>query len=196
MAFISRRGEDLHKTYSLPVARHIALLRGVNIGPNKRVDMARLRELLTGLGYGDVRTYVQSGNVVLTSRKSAARLERDLGKELSAEFGADIEVIVRTRDELAEVIERDPLAGVAVEPKRYQVTFLSAEADADAAGKVAAAAAGSEQAIVSGREIYAWHPDGVGRSKLATLLAGRGLGVTATSRNWNTVTKLLALADE
>jgi uncharacterized protein (DUF1697 family) len=177
------------------VARHIALLRGVNLGPNKRVEMPRLRELLTGLGYGEVRTYVQSGNVVLTSRKSPGRLEGDLGKQLSAAFGADIEVLVRTRDELADVIDRNPLAEVAVEPKRHQVTFLSAEVGDEVTRKLAGAKAAAEQVVVSGREIYAWHPDGVGRSKLATLLAGRGLGVTATSRNWNTVTQLLALAD-
>ena len=178
------------------MARHIALLRGVNIGPNKRVDMPRLRELLTGLGYGDVRTYVQSGNIILTSRKSPRRMERDLRQEVATGLGVDTEVIVRTRDELAGVIERDPLGKLATNPKRYQVSFLSGEPGPEVARKLAAVAAPPEQVVISGREIYAWHPDGVGRSKLATLLAGRGLGVTATSRNWNTVTTLLALADE
>src|SRR5205807_8125569 len=147
-SFLSGRGDRLHATYSLPVARHIALLRGVNIGPNKRVDMPRLRELLTGLGYGDVRTYVQSGNIILTSRKSPRRMERDLRKEVATGLGVDTEVIVRTRDELAGVIERDPLGTLATNPKRYQVSFLSGEPGPEVARKLAAVAAPPEQAVI------------------------------------------------
>ena len=104
--------------------RHVALLRGINLGSRNRVAMPELRELLTGLGYGDVRTLVQSGNVVLTSRRSPARLERDLQREIAEGLGVDTPVIVRTRDELAEVVGLDPLGEVADNPKLYQVTFM------------------------------------------------------------------------
>lgn len=158
--------------------------------------MAALRELLSGLGYDDVRTYLQSGNVVLSSRVSADRLERELEQQLAAGFGADVRVLVRTRDELADVVARDPLGKVADNPARYLVSFLSAEPDPDVVRELTTVDVAPEQFVVSGRELYAWHPDGIQRSPLAKLLSERRLGVVATARNWNTVTKLLALADE
>ena len=90
---------------------------------------------------------------------------------------------------------RNPLADVADNPKRYQVTFLDGKLARAVAEKLEAAAAPSERFVVSGREVYAWTPDGIGRSKLWALLAGRSLGVTATARNWTTVTALLELAE-
>ena len=177
------------------MAPQIALLRGINLGSRRRVAMAELRELLSGLGYGDVRTLLQSGNVVLTSSAAPARLERELEKQLAAGLGMEIQVIVRTRDELAAVIEHNPLAGVADDPRRYQVSFLSAAPDREIVRELLAADVAPEQVAVKGREIYAWHPEGIQRSLLAQLISDRRLGVTATARNWNTVTKLFALAD-
>ena len=158
--------------------------------------MPRLRELLTGLGYGDVRTYVQSGNVVLTSRMSARRLESELEHQIAASLGVDTRILVRTRDELADVVERDPLGDVADNPKLYVVTFLSDEPDPAVVRELAAVDTSPERFVFSGREIYSWHPDGYGRSQRAKALSDKRLGVTATARNWNTVTKLLALTDE
>jgi uncharacterized protein (DUF1697 family) len=175
--------------------RQIALLRGINLGSHKRVGMGPLRELLARLGYGDVRTYLQSGNVVLTSPASPERLQRELEQQIAEELGLETRVLVRTRDELADVIERDPLAGVAENPRRYQVSFLSAEPDAEVVRELGRVDVAPEQFVVSGREIYTWHPDGIQRSKLNKVLSDRSLGVVATARNWNTVTKLLALAD-
>jgi uncharacterized protein (DUF1697 family) len=176
--------------------RQIVLLRGINVGAHNRIAMPELRELLTSAGFDEVRTYVQSGNVVLSSDASPERLARDCARQIAARFGLDVEVVVRTRDELAEVVRRNPLGKVAVNPKRYQVSFCSVEPDAEEVRKLAALAVAPEQFVAIGRELYAWHPDGVGRSRLWARLAGRGLGVTATARNWTTVTKLLAMADE
>jgi len=176
--------------------RQIALLRGINLGSRRRVAMGDLRELLTGLGYNDVRTLLRSGNVVLTSKQSGKALERELQRELSSSFGFEIAVLVRTRAELADVIERNPLAAVATDPKRLQVTFLSDKPDAKRLGELAGLDVAPEQFVISGREIYAWHPDGLQRSRLATALSAGKLGVIGTSRNWSTITKLLALADD
>jgi uncharacterized protein (DUF1697 family) len=176
------------------LARQIALLRGINVGSHRRVAMADLRELLTGLGYGDVRTLLASGNVVLTSDTSSEQLARDLEQVIAATLGVDPQVVVRSRDELAEVVERNPLRAVADEPKRYQVSFLSAVPALDVVRELTAADVAPERVVVIGREIYAWHPEGVQRSPLAKLLSDRRLGVTATARNWSTVTKLLELA--
>ena len=158
--------------------------------------MPELRALLTSAGFDDVRTYLQSGNVVLTSNASPEEVARECERQIVGRFELDIAVVVRTRGELAEVVGRNPLADVAVNPKRYQVSFLAATPDPEAVRKLAAVADAREQFVVIDREIYAWHPDGIGRSRLWALLAGRGLGVTATARNWSTVTNLLALADE
>jgi uncharacterized protein (DUF1697 family) len=177
------------------VPRYVVLLRGINLGSRNRIPMAELRESLAEAGFKDVQTYLQSGNVVLSSGAKPENVARKCERQIAARFGLDIPVVVRTRDELAGVVHRNPLEKVAKNPKRYQVSFLAANLGAEAMIKLAAAAAPSEQFVVSGREVYAWHPSSIGRSRLWTLLAGQGLGVTATSRNWTTVTKLLELAD-
>ena len=174
----------------------IVLLRGINVGGHRRVPMADLRALLAGLGYDGARTYLQSGNVVLESKASSKTVRRTIERAILAELGLDVAIFVRTRDELAEVIAKNPLGDVARDPSRYLVSFLSAEPDAALVREAAAVDVRPEQFVVSGREIYAWHPDGVHASKLAKVLSERRLGVTATARNWNTVTKLLELADE
>jgi uncharacterized protein (DUF1697 family) len=175
------------------MARQIVLLRGINLGATNRIAMAELRELLER-DFDDVRTYLQSGNVVLSSTAKPEQLGRKCERLVADRFGIDIKVVVRTRSELAKVVQRNPLAKVAVNPKRYQVSFLEKKPAAATIKKLEAAAVEGEQVVVIGREAYAWHPEGVARSKLWTELAGRGLGVTATARNWTTVTKLLELA--
>jgi uncharacterized protein (DUF1697 family) len=158
--------------------------------------MPKLRDVLTDAGFEDVKTYVQSGNVVLSAKGSAEQLARKCERLLADEFGLDIPVVVRTRAQLAKVVQRNPLGKVATDPKRYQVSFLTGKLPAEVVRKLEEVAAPSERFVVSGREVYAWHPAGVARSKLWAMLAGRGLGVTATARNWTTVTSLLGLADE
>jgi uncharacterized protein (DUF1697 family) len=177
------------------VARLIVLLRGINLGSRNRIAMPKLRAILEDAGFDDVQTYVQSGNVVLSSRASAATVARRCKRLIADELGLEIDVVVRTRNELATVVRRNPLGDVAKNPKRYQVSFLDRKPPATVLRKLEAVAAPSEQFASIGREIYAWHPAGVARSKLWAMLAGRGLGVTATARNWTTVTKLLELAD-
>jgi uncharacterized protein (DUF1697 family) len=157
--------------------------------------MPKLREALTDAGFGDVRTYLQSGNVVLTSRAAPKTVARKVEALIADRFGLEIDVVVRTRDEVANVVRRNPLGDVATNPKRYQVSFLSRAPDRAVVQKLADLAAPSERFVADGRELYAWHPEGVARSKLWAALAGRGLGVTATARNWTTVTSLLELAD-
>ena len=178
------------------MARQIALLRAINLGSRQRMRMADLRDVLVRLGYGDVRTYLQSGNVVFTSGAPPATVQLEIEQRLATELGIETQVLVRTRDELADVVKRDPLGHVASDPKRYQVSFLSAELDPLVVRELNATDVAPEQFLVDGREIYAWHPNGIQRSPLAKLLSERRLGVTATARNWNTVTSLLALADE
>lgn len=174
--------------------QRVALLRGINLGPHKRVAMPALRELLGEAGFENVSTYVQSGNVVLASDAEPIDLERELEHLIADRFGFEVDVIVRSEHELSEVVRRNPLAEVAVEPKRYQVTFLAQPLEPDRVERLAALAAGAERFVADGRELYAWHPDGVARSKLWARVGSTGLGVKATSRNWATVTTLLEMA--
>ena len=156
--------------------------------------MPALRDALAQAGFDDVRTYVQSGNVVLRSGEKGDAVASKVQRVIAAEFGHDIAVVTRTRAQLAKVVERNPLTHVAKDPKRYQVSFLDAKPPRDVVRRIEDAAASGEQVVIDGREVYAWHPNTIARSKLWALLAGQSLGVTATARNWTTVTKLLDLA--
>jgi uncharacterized protein (DUF1697 family) len=156
--------------------------------------MPALREALETAGFGDVRTYLQSGNVVLESSARPETVQKKVEAVISESFGLEIPVVVRTRAELAAVVKRNPHAKVATEPKRYQVTFLSKKLPAKVVRELEEAAAPDERVTVAGREVYAWHPQTVARSKLWSKLAAKSLGVTATSRNWTTVEALLELA--
>jgi len=176
--------------------RQIVLLRGINLGPRNRIAMPELRKLLEAAGFDDVRTYVQSGNIVLATRRGPEATATACEKLIAAELGLEIPAVVRTRDELAEVVRRNPFAGVADDPKRYQVSFLDGEPDPKVIEKLSATAADGERIEAIGREIYAWHPAGIARSKMWAALAGKGLGVKATARNWTTVTTLLEMAEE
>ena len=165
------------------MASVVALLRGVNVGGNRKLSMAELRATLAAAGYGDVRTHLQSGNVILDSARRPATLERELGKLLG------VQVVVRTHAELVDVVARDPFGKLASNGSRYFVTFLSGPVT-DVPGLESG---DGELFVVSGREIYAWLPEGVHSSKRAQLLTERRLGVVPTTRNWNTVTKLCEL---
>ena len=156
--------------------------------------MPELREALTQAGYENVETHLQSGNVVLTSAAKPEEVAGGCEKLIAERFGLEIPVLVRSRAQLARVVQRNPLAKVATEPKRYQVTFLSEKLPAKIVRELEDAAAGDEQVVIAGREVYAWHPKTIARSRLWSKLAGKGLGVTATSRNWATVEALLELA--
>ena len=175
--------------------RQIVLLRGINLGARNRVSMPELRTALEREGFDDVQTYLQSGNVVLASDASPEEVAERCRRRIARAFKLQIDVVTRTREQLAAVVKRDPLGKVASDPKRYQVSFLACELDAAILAELAELAVAPERLVAIEREIYAWHPRGVARSKLWARLADRRLGVPATARNWTTVTKLLELAD-
>lgn len=174
--------------------RYAVLLRGINIGPRNRIAMPALREALGEAGFDDVQTYVQSGNVVLSSSARADSLRQQVEQLIADAFRLEIAVVVRTAAELARIVKANPLGKVATEPKRYQVTFLESRLPPAVLRQLEDVAAPEERVVARGREVYAWHPGGVARSKLWAKLAGKGLGVTATSRNWITVEALHDLA--
>jgi uncharacterized protein (DUF1697 family) len=176
--------------------RQVVLLRGVNVGGRNKLAMPALRAALEQAGMEDVTTYVQSGNLVLDSDARPDALARACAAVIAERFELQVAAVARTRAELADVVAHDPLGGVAASEKLYQVTFCAKAPDEQALAKVAERAVDGERIVARGREIYAWFPHGVGRSKLAAQLSRQDLGVVATARNWTTVTRLLALAGE
>jgi uncharacterized protein (DUF1697 family) len=177
---------------------HVALLRAVNVGGHNRIAMADLRELLEGLGYGGVRTHLQSGNAVFTAPgvSSAERLAGEIEGALAEEVGLTVKVLVRTRSELARAIAANPLLDVAEDHARLLVTFLSHAPDPEALAALAPAEFEPDVFAVGEREIYAWYPEGSRATKLSNAFWERRLGVVASARNWKTVTRLLELMDE
>jgi uncharacterized protein (DUF1697 family) len=172
--------------------RYVALLRGINLGKARQVDMTRLREVLTARGHEAVRTHLRSGNVVLDSALPEAELAADLSAAIGAEFGFDVPAVVRTGQELAAVVAGDPFATVATDPARYLVTFMAEPPDPAAVDALPPADSGDY--LVRGRELYLWLPDGIQNSPLASWKWDRLLGRPGTARNWNTVARLAELA--
>ncbi|MFN2569485.1 MAG: DUF1697 domain-containing protein, partial [Candidatus Dormibacteria bacterium] len=174
--------------------RMVALLRGINVGGNNMIPMARLRELMEGLGFDGIQTLLQSGNVVFTSTSSPDVAATLIEEQLISQLGLRVRVFVRDGTELATLVDGNPLADVAVDPARYLVTFLSAKPDPDLLAGIDAQSFAPEIFRVGRREIFVWSPYGIRELRLNYAFWEKRLGVTATARNWNTVTKLRALA--
>lgn len=178
----------------------MALLRAVNVGGRNRIAMSDLRALLEGLGYGGVRTHLQSGNAAFTTPEAAfgdaERLAREIEGALAEEAGLAAKVLVRSRAQLERVIAANPLLEAADDPARLLVTFLSGAPDPGILDELTPAEFEPDVYAVGEREIYAWYPDGVRATRLSNAFWERRLGVVATGRNWNTVTRLLELMDE
>ena len=177
------------------MTRHIALLRGINVGGHKKVPMAELRSALEDAGFEDVKTYVQSGNVALTAKeRSPAKVGRKVEQAIEAAFGFDVAVVVRSREEIAALVEDDPLGDVATNPTYRVVVFLAGKLDRSRLADVDAEEFAPEAFALRDYEIVMWAPDGQRDSKLVKTLTEKRTGVTGTARNWKTVLKLLDLA--
>jgi uncharacterized protein (DUF1697 family) len=176
---------------------HIALLRGINVGGKNTLPMKALAALLRNLGFHNVQTYIQSGNVVFQEggQRSCAQLGSRIGAEIKKRFGIETHVLILTSGELKAAMLANPFPGAASEPKTLHLFFMDGEPEhADLAALESIKASG-ERFSVQGCVFYLQAPAGIGRSKLAAK-AERLLGVCLTSRNWRTVSKLMEMADE
>ncbi|OII62276.1 hypothetical protein BJP40_03440 [Streptomyces sp. CC53] len=178
----------------MTTTRYAALLRGVNVGGAKKVPMAELRTVLTGLGHQDVRTYLQSGNAVFSAGSDVgeAALAEDLEAALEQRFGFHADCLVRSGAYLQGVVDACPFPAADLEPRQLHVTYFSALVTPERFASVDQDTFLPEEFRLGERELYLYVPDGLGRSKLADTLARPALlkGLTATTRNWNTVVKL------
>lgn len=175
------------------VSRYVALLRGINVGGNKRVPMAQLREVALALGYGRVATYINSGNLLLESGQGETVLAAELSEALERRFGFAVDVVVRPADELRQVLAENPYPDG--DPKQVIVAFLAGRPAAGAADRMAQIASGAERFTLGERQVYIDFAGGLARSKLAAQL-GSALGVAATTRNIRTVATLVSMADD
>ncbi|MET7302466.1 DUF1697 domain-containing protein [Embleya sp. NPDC005575] len=175
------------------MTRYVALLRGVNVGGHRRVPMADLRRVLTELGYAEVKTLLQSGNAVFeAAEQPTADLVAAIEAKLVGEFGFAVDVMVRSGAELRAVVAANPLE--VSDPVRFAVAFLSPAADPAVLDAVDPDSYAPDLLRVGEHELYMYFPNGLGKARLSPILT-RKLGDKATVRNWNTVTKLLAMVE-
>ncbi len=177
---------------------YLALLRGINVGGHNRVAMADLRDFLSQLGFGDVRSLLQSGNLVFRGNaRKGAQLERLLTAKAEKSLGLRTDFLIRTQAEWASVVAHDPFPEEAVRnPGRLLVMFLSRAPRASDVKALLAAITGPEIVRAHDRQLYIVYPHGIGRSRLTNAFIESHLGTRGTGRNWNTVLRLAALAEE
>jgi uncharacterized protein (DUF1697 family) len=174
---------------------YVSLLRAANVGGSGLIKMAALREAYESLGLADVRTLLQSGNVVfrsgLTDRQ---RLAKRIMQEIERRFDLQLEVVVRTLAEVASIVDRSPVLSPRADKSKLLVMFLSSVPDAaaeEALRKWHKSKGLKELLEIRGPEIYIYYPDGVGRSKLTNAVIESKLDTSGTARNLNTLTKLI-----
>ena len=176
----------------------IALIRGINVGGHLAVAMSDLRDLLTQLGFESARSLLQSGNLVFRcDARSGGELESLLETEAEKRLGLHADFLIRSAKEWREVVARNPFRKEAGrDPSHLVVMFLKSAATAKDVKALQAAIAGSEIVRADGKHLYIVYPNGIGRSRLTNALLEKKLGVRGTARNWNTVLKIAAMAEE
>ncbi|MBM3739262.1 MAG: DUF1697 domain-containing protein [Acidobacteria bacterium] len=187
---------DGRKRLAQPLITAVCLLRAVNLGGRNMIRMEALRELCTGLGFQGVATFIQSGNVVFQTKprdlvKAASRIE----DEIEFRFGFRTDAMVRTADELQSAVEANPFEP-GLDPRKLLVFFLKSAPGARAIEELLAVDSGEDRVHVRGREMHVYFPGGLARPQFSLARAERILGTTGTGRNWSSVNRLLALAQE
>jgi uncharacterized protein (DUF1697 family) len=194
MGYVAARFDG--KLAAMPVV--ISMLRGVNLGAHRRIKMDALRDLYASLKLRDPQTYVQSGNVVFsTEERDLLQLSQRIEKAIERGFGFHTDVILRTTAELRSVVARNPCAKrKGIEPSRLLVNFLAGDPGPNARKALRGLKIAPEQLWIDGRELYIYFPNGMARPKLSWAAIDRILETPGTGRNWNSVTKLLQLAEK
>jgi uncharacterized protein (DUF1697 family) len=176
----------------------ISLLRGINVGGHHKIKMDALRTLYESLGLQQVQTHLQSGNVIFrTKRRDLVLLAKQIEHGIERSFGFRADVIVRTPSDMRGVIARNPFATRSgIDPSRLLVTFLAGNPAAEARDRLLRIKVDPEELRIDGRELYAYFPNGMARPKVSWTAIEKTLKISGTGRNWNTVTKLLEIAEK
>lgn len=175
------------------VAVYIALLRGINVGGHKLIKMTDLKQMAEGLGLGHVQTYIQSGNLVFTADDTEEAVRRTLEQRIEAVFGFSVPTVVRTAPDFQRILDQSPYApGTLAEGEDLHVALLGAVPDQKGIDRLMAVPPGIDECKVVGREVYLLCRQGLRNTPYAVL--EKKLGVPATMRNWQTMTRLAAMA--
>jgi uncharacterized protein (DUF1697 family) len=174
----------------------VSLFRGINVGGHHKIKMNELKNLYETLGLKDVRTYIQSGNVVFTSDDAdVTHLQQQLKESIAQTFGFSVEIIARTSDELQDIIAKNPFQGQQNKESQWVIVlFLATIPDNTAQENLLKTYVGPEEIFFSGKEVFLYYTDGIGRSKLSNSFLEKKLKVVGTARNWNTVLQLQEMA--
>jgi uncharacterized protein (DUF1697 family) len=176
----------------------ISMLRGVNVGGHNKIKMDALRSLYQSLNFTGCETHIQSGNVVFsTTERDLVALSTRIEKSIERKFGFRPSVILRTSAELRDVVVRNPFAKRRdIDPRKFLVAFLAGDPGAKAFDKLRVIEITPEELHCHARELYIYFPNGIARPKLSWSSIDRALKIPVTGRNWNSVTKLLAMAEK
>jgi uncharacterized protein (DUF1697 family) len=176
------------------VSTYVALLRAINLGDQNKIRMPDLKELFAALGYSGVSTYLRSGNVVFDGPPEGIALASSIEDAIAQKLGLRVRVLLRDAGELGTVAKGNPFTGPGAQPGALHVTFLDVEPDHRRVESIDAGRFQPDEYRVTGRHVYLHCPQGYGRTKLNNAFWERQLGLTATTRNWNTVQALWQLA--
>ncbi len=172
---------------------YISMLRGINVSGQKKIKMEELKKLYKSLGFFDVQTYIQSGNVIFKSpEKDVSKLASRIRQGIKQISGFDVSVIIRTKDELEELIKNNPFT--QKDASKLHVTFLSAVPTSVPVDEISKVKDKAEEFFIGDRAVYLFCPNGYGRSKLSNTLFEKKLKLSATTRNWETVKALFNMA--
>jgi uncharacterized protein (DUF1697 family) len=180
------------------VKKYISLLRGINVSGQKKIKMEDLRALYESLDFENVRTYIQSGNVIFScSVSDIGELSKKIEDKIHDTYGYPVSVIIRTPAEMKDALDNNPFSGNRnKEASKLYVTFLSAAPSYADVNAVYQLISQPEEAVIRGREVYLFCPGGYGKSKLTNSFFEKKLGVSATTRNWKTANILFELSNE
>ncbi len=177
--------------------KYIALLRGINVSGKNKIKMVELRAMCQEMGFHNVKTYIQSGNIVFESEENnPGKLENKLKSRLFTTFGYDVKVMVRRQDYFQKTIEGNPFINPQVDIKYLHVTFLDKIPDSELAENLEHADYGTDEFRIVEDKVYLYFPNGYGRTKLTNRVFEKKLKAEATTRNWKTVSKLNEIAAE
>lgn len=173
----------------------IGLLRGINVGGNRMVPMARLRELCEGIGWCDVQTLIQSGNLVFTAKGGTGALEAAVEQAVAKHFGFHVDIAVRSAKQWAVAMRSNPFReATAADPGHVLMGVSKAKLQPTAVAQLQERASKRERVAAAGNVLWFHFADGVGRSKLTPAVIDRAAGSPVTARNWNTVQRLGEMA--
>ena len=177
---------------------YISMLRGINVSGRNTIKMDALRTMYESMNFNNVKTYIQSGNVVFKTKTSKSNeLQKKIISQIKKDFGFDVPVMVKEIIELSTVYNHNPFLIKRKEDiSKLHVTFLSEEPEEAGIKKIKEGTYGEDEFIFSGKVVYLFCPNGYGNTKLTNTFFENKLKLTATTRNWKTVTELVTIAEE